>query len=98
MSVPTNGSGKHQVAVFGSVECPEVYFDGVHAYGELNGVYQLEAFTVFNIALEGGGVIRRRRARAHLRCTEPALLQLIICAQAALDMGKKAAKERAEAL
>jgi len=92
-----NGSGKTQVSVFGSDRAPTLYFDGVHALGEFNESYQLEMFTIVNIATEPDGVIRRRKAEAFLRCTKAGLLQLMACAQAALAMGEKAAKERAEA-
>src|SRR5260370_22326950 len=86
-----------KVAVLGTDKCPDIYFDGVHALGELSEIYQLELFTARNIPLTDGRAVRRNVAVVGLRCTRAGLLQLITCAQKALEMGEAAIKARAEA-
>lgn len=98
MSV-ANGSkpAPAKAAVYGMERASTIYFDGVHAFGEFNGSYQLELFSITNTAIDDGGVMRRRHAEVCLRTSRTGLMILMAAAKAALEAGDKNEEARSKA-
>ncbi len=63
-----------------------VYFDGVSAFGHVNGAIQVELAANALDASEDGSVQVRRVSVAHLRCSPAAAGDLMQALQKALDM------------
>ncbi|MFN8704910.1 MAG: hypothetical protein ACK5X0_22685 [Rhodospirillales bacterium] len=63
-----------------------LYFDGVSAFGHINGAIQIEMSASVLDATEDGGVKVRRVTTGHLRCSPSAAADLAQAIGKALEM------------